>query len=289
MGVSSLGKILALLLVLWSEIPAVAGEIDSPLGRAIRADDRSAVSMLLASGASPEESIAEGQRPLHLAIALRRAEIVAILLRHSASPHAKLDPAHHDSFLPLLQDDLLRWLLRHDRDITPLMLAAGSGDTEIALALMNAGACSDASTPCHRITPLSIAARSDDVKMMRRLLGKDPLLEERRILVDLSGQKLRVFDSSGLELLNADVSTGKKGFATPVGTFAITHKHREWHSSYTAVRMPFFQRLSCGDLGLHQGIVTGKKESRGCIRLHPADARQLFALTEPGDRVEIQP
>ena len=53
--------------------------------------------------------------------------------------------------------------------------------------------------------------------------------------------------------------------------------------------MPYFQRLSCGDFGLHAGVVPGYPASHGCIRVPAGNAAKLFAMTQAGDRVMIVP
>jgi lipoprotein-anchoring transpeptidase ErfK/SrfK len=53
--------------------------------------------------------------------------------------------------------------------------------------------------------------------------------------------------------------------------------------------MPYFQRLSCSDFGLHQGVVPGYPASHGCIRVPAGNAAKLFTMTEAGDRVRILP
>ena len=53
--------------------------------------------------------------------------------------------------------------------------------------------------------------------------------------------------------------------------------------------MPYFQRLSCGDFGLHQGYVPKYPASHGCIRVPAGKASELFSLTRRGDRVRIKP
>ena len=118
---------------------------------------------------------------------------------------------------------------------------------------------------------------------------QDPHREERRIEVRLAEQRARVFDTEGREIFTTKVSTGRRGFATPTGDFVITNKHRDWTSTIYHASMPYFQRLSCGDFGLHQGYVPGYPASHGCIRVPPGNAAKLFALTRAGDRVSILP
>ena len=125
--------------------------------------------------------------------------------------------------------------------------------------------------------------------MMRLLLGKDPVAEERIVEIRLSEQQLRVYGPAGEELFSTRVSTGKKGYRTPPGEYAITNRHRHWTSTIYHSSMPYFQRLSCRDFGFHQGYVPSYPASHGCIRVPAAKARELFALTQLGDRVRILP
>lgn len=269
--------------------PLPAPWLDTPLGLAIRHGDHKAVAHLLDRGAPPDQPVAEGQSPLHLAIVLGRPKIVKELLKRGVDANAPLGTAVSDSFLKLVRGGTLRWLLRNDKNITPIMLAADCGCPETARALLSAGAKTSVWTRRNRMWPINIAARKADVKMMRAILGQDPHVERRRIVVDLSDQEAVLYDSSGLELYRTKVSTGKKGYATPTGTFAITNKYRHWTSTLYDASMPCFQRLSCSDFGFHQGVVPGYPASHGCIRVPAGNAQKLFALTELGDRVEIQP
>jgi lipoprotein-anchoring transpeptidase ErfK/SrfK len=53
--------------------------------------------------------------------------------------------------------------------------------------------------------------------------------------------------------------------------------------------MPYFQRFSCGDFGMHEGNVPNYPASHGCIRLPAGTAKKLFSMTQAGDRVNIVP
>ena len=98
-----------------------------------------------------------------------------------------------------------------------------------------------------------------------------------------------MFDADGNEIFATKVSTGRKGFATPTGDFVITNKHRAWTSTIYHASMPYFQRLSCSDFGLHEGNVPGYPASHGCIRVPAGNAAKLFTMTQAGDRVRIVP
>ncbi|QJE96739.1 ankyrin repeat domain-containing protein [Luteolibacter luteus] len=263
--------------------------LDTSLGMAIRYGDQRTASELLSRGAPVNQVVAEGQAPLNLAIALARPQMVKLLLKYGADPNeAVIHPVSND-FVARVRGGTMRWLLRNDQNITPIMLAADSGSPQTARYLLAAGAKTSVWTRRNRMWPINIAARKSDVRMMRVILGKDPDMEQRRILVDLSDQRAWIFDSSGLELFSTPISTGRKGFATPTGTYAITNKYRNWTSTLYDASMPFFQRLSCGDFGFHAGNVPGYPASHGCIRVPHGNAPKLFSLTELGDRVEIQP
>ena len=135
--------------------------------------------------------------------------------------------------------------------------------------------------------PINFAANRGDVRMMRLFLGRDPYHEERVIEIHLSTQQAVMFDGEGREIFKTRVSTGKRGLPTPKGEYAITNKHREWTSTLYHASMPYFQRLSCGDFGMHQGVVPDYPASHGCIRVPAANAAKLFNMTQTGDRVRI--
>jgi hypothetical protein len=167
------------------------------------------------------------------------------------------------------------------------MVAADSGNVALAQHLIKAGAKIETRTAQTKMWPIDFACRNEDVKMARLLLGKNPHQEERRIEIRLSEQRAWLFDGEGKEILNTKVSTGRKGFDTPKGVFVITGKSRDWTSTLYHASMPYFQRLSCRDFGLHQGVVPGHAASHGCIRLPSGTAAKLFKIMQEGDRVEI--
>lgn len=261
--------------------------LDTPLSRAVSRDLESLARHLLAAGAHPRLRGAQGVPPLLVAIARGQPGTVRALAGQGVNINAPLPSPVDEAFVRSVRGATMRWLLRKDRRITPLMLAADSGSVATAQVLLEMGARRQVWTARNSVWPVNIAARHADVPMMRLLLGKDPYVEKRHVLVDLSDQELRVFGSDGQELFRSRISAGKRGYATPTGTFAVTNRHRHWTSTIYDVGMPYFQRLSCSDFGFHQGKVPGYPASRGCIRLPAANAAKLFQLLEVGDRVEI--
>ena len=108
-----------------------------------------------------------------------------------------------------------------------------------------------------------------------------------RVLVSIPQQKIYVFRGEDL-VATSPVSTGKRGHATPTGTFRILQK-RVWHrsSKYSNAPMPYMQRLTSYGIALHAGRLPGYPASHGCIRLPRRFARELFEMTDHGTRVTI--
>ena len=82
------------------------------------------------------------------------------------------------------------------------------------------------------------------------------------------------------------ISHGRKGFATPPGTFRVSFKNEDHVSSIYDQEMPYSVFFN-GDIAFHQGSVRVK--SHGCVHLTASAARQFFAELQPGDRVQVLP
>ncbi len=262
---------------------------DRPLSVALRAGADKVAATLIKGGAGIGYRLPEGQRPFHLAVARGCGASVRLMLEAGADPNLAVQSPAGPEFAALVRPGIMRWCLRNDRNVTPLMMAIDSGDIRMVRLLMGAGAKTQVKTKVGGLWPINFASRRGDVRMMRLMLGKDPVREERHILVEISEQRARVFDGEGKEIFNTKISTGRKGHATPTGEYVITNKYRDWTSTLYRARMPYFQRLSCGDFGLHAGVVPGYPASHGCIRVPAANAAKLFAMTQAGDRVRIVP
>ena len=108
-----------------------------------------------------------------------------------------------------------------------------------------------------------------------------------RVLVSIPQQRLWVFRGRTL-LATSPVSTGKRGHATPTGSFPILQKRVEHYSSiYDNAPMPYMQRLTHYGIALHGGRVPGYPASHGCIRLPHRFARRLYGLTDYSSRVIV--
>lgn len=102
------------------------------------------------------------------------------------------------------------------------------------------------------------------------------------ISVDITEQEM-VVTGGGRRIFDFDVSTGRKGYATPTGTYRPIRMHTMWYSSkYENSPMPwsiFFH----GGYAIHgTGDIRhlGQIASHGCVRLHPDNAEKLYDLVK---------
>ena len=100
--------------------------------------------------------------------------------------------------------------------------------------------------------------------------------------INISSQRM-VVTVDGAKAGEFVVSTGKKGYRTPVGDYKPTRMHKKYYSrKYHNSPMPnsiFFN----GGIAVHGTYETarlGRPASHGCVRMAPRDAAQLFALVQ---------
>jgi hypothetical protein len=107
------------------------------------------------------------------------------------------------------------------------------------------------------------------------------------IVVSIPLQRLYVYRDAILIGVST-VSTGRKGHATPAGSFPILQKRPKHFSNlYNNAPMPYMQRLTWDGIALHAGQIPGYPASHGCVRLPLAFARHLFGATRIGATVHI--
>ncbi|MBX3576640.1 MAG: L,D-transpeptidase [Rhizobiaceae bacterium] len=100
------------------------------------------------------------------------------------------------------------------------------------------------------------------------------------VTIDLSEQAMSVA-VDGRTLHRWPVSTARKGYRTPVGTYRPIRLERVWYSSiYDNAPMPYSVFFH-GGYAIHGTTEIGRlghPASHGCVRLHPANAHRLFDL-----------
>jgi lipoprotein-anchoring transpeptidase ErfK/SrfK len=104
--------------------------------------------------------------------------------------------------------------------------------------------------------------------------------------VDLSSQTMRVY-ANGKMLHSWRVSTGRRGYRTPTGTYRPKFLKRMHYSrKYNNSPMPY-SVFYHGGYAIHGTNYTrrlGRPASHGCVRLHPANARRLYGLIRANGR-----
>ena len=115
------------------------------------------------------------------------------------------------------------------------------------------------------------------------LASEGPVL----VVINRHTQRLIAY-RNGIPIGITTVSTGRRGFTTPTGTYRVLQRRVEHYSSlYNDAPMPFMQRLTWGGIALHGGALPGFPASHGCIRLPHDFARLLYGVTRLGTPVVI--
>ncbi|MGN6101605.1 MAG: L,D-transpeptidase [Devosia sp.] len=100
------------------------------------------------------------------------------------------------------------------------------------------------------------------------------------VIVDISSQMMLV-SADGATQYSWPVSTGRKGFRTPTGSFHPTRMAAVYYSrKYDNSPMPHsvFFRGGFAIHGTEHLRSLGRPASHGCVRLHPANAAVLYSL-----------
>jgi lipoprotein-anchoring transpeptidase ErfK/SrfK len=115
--------------------------------------------------------------------------------------------------------------------------------------------------------------------------------------INLAKQHLSIFED-GKRLGTYRISTGKRGMATPTGTFKILGKRgRAWSNKYK-LYMPYFMQFTGVGHGIHElpewpggykegAAHLGTPVSHGCVRLGVGPAASVYGWTDIGTPVVI--
>ena len=106
------------------------------------------------------------------------------------------------------------------------------------------------------------------------------------VQIDKSSQRMSV-SVNGAPRFTWPVSTGRRGYGTPSGTFHPQMMARRWYSKkYYNSPMPhsIFFYYGYAIHGTNDLGRLGGPASHGCVRLHPSHAAMLYALVERNGR-----
>jgi lipoprotein-anchoring transpeptidase ErfK/SrfK len=109
-----------------------------------------------------------------------------------------------------------------------------------------------------------------------------PSLAQAQVVakINLSSQRMNVY-VDGAPRYNWAISTARRGYRTPVGTFrptAVVRYHRS--TIYSGSPMPYsiFFLRGYAIHGSYEIKDLGRPASHGCVRLHPSNAAALYSL-----------
>ena len=112
------------------------------------------------------------------------------------------------------------------------------------------------------------------------LLMSAPAQAELLVSISKSQQRLSI-TVDGAEAYRWPVSTGRRGYTTPSGSYRPTRLERRWYSrKYQMSPMPwsvFFHR-GYAVHGTMEAYSLGRPASHGCVRLRPDNASILFSM-----------
>ncbi len=144
------------------------------------------------------------------------------------------------------------------------------------------------------------AARGLSIAPVAQLPGTatwSPAIWTRHIDVDLSAQQLVAYEGD-LAVWHAPVATGRDGFDTPTGDFAIYYRVPMQDmtgsiggESWYVPHIPWVQYIVGGvafhGTYWHNAHGTGSRMSHGCVNLHIDDAEWLYEWADIGTTVTI--
>jgi lipoprotein-anchoring transpeptidase ErfK/SrfK len=130
----------------------------------------------------------------------------------------------------------------------------------------------------HRVVAAALGA----AVLFCAVLALDTAQAAVLVVVDRASQQMSV-EVDGQARYSWPVSTGKRGFGTPAGTFRPQRMARTWFSrTYYNSPMPYsiFFHGGYAIHGTNYLTQLGGPASHGCVRLHPANAATLFSLVQ---------
>jgi lipoprotein-anchoring transpeptidase ErfK/SrfK len=98
--------------------------------------------------------------------------------------------------------------------------------------------------------------------------------------IDISSQTMRVYVNGELRHI-WPVSTARRGYYTPIGVYrptALSPFHRSSKYNWSPMPHSIFFHGGFAIHGSYEIRSLGGPASHGCIRLHPANARELYQI-----------
>ena len=139
-----------------------------------------------------------------------------------------------------------------------------------------------------------LAAGEADLMELVGLILQDNSEVLDHIIINLASQEILECNSKGEMLRKSKVSSGKRGFGTPLGEYQVTNRAQKAYSEkYEAWMLHWMGLTRNGEYGMHglEGSsyerLLGRVASHGCIRLSREYATDLYARIQIGLPVTI--
>ena len=99
--------------------------------------------------------------------------------------------------------------------------------------------------------------------------------------VHIATQRMTV-SVKGAPVYTWPVSTGRKGFRTPTGSYRVQRMERTYRSRKYKLPMPYslFYQGGYAIHGTDATAMLGRPASHGCVHLSPSNARTLFRMVQ---------
>jgi lipoprotein-anchoring transpeptidase ErfK/SrfK len=112
-----------------------------------------------------------------------------------------------------------------------------------------------------------------------------PCLDTADACVDISARKAWLIQDGAVAYGPVPITTGRKGFRTPPGTFKVSFKSKDHVSTIYDAEMPYSVFFN-GGVAFHQGSL--KVQSHGCVHLSRTAAQKFFGSLSRGDVVQVK-
>ncbi len=121
-------------------------------------------------------------------------------------------------------------------------------------------------------------------------VAPEPIVPTLKVAINLTRQVMTV-SSEGNVLHTWKISSGRRGYETPTGTYKPTWMARRWYSrQYRGAPMPYSVFFNGGIATHGTGAVgrLGRPASHGCIRLRTKHARLFYNLVKSHGKDKTQ-
>ncbi|MFD8494039.1 L,D-transpeptidase [Amycolatopsis sp. NPDC059657] len=114
-----------------------------------------------------------------------------------------------------------------------------------------------------------------------------PCSAQAKACLQLHTNTAWLMDNGKVTYGGVPVTTGRKGYATPTGTFHVQWKDIDHYSKQFNGPMPYSVFFTTNGIAFHQGSL--KVKSHGCVHLSKPAAVTFFNTLQPGDIVQVVP